>query len=728
MINSPYNFVPLSKHVFMPDWSQIVSMDIPFSDGYSGSIDIEVENVAPVYIRNGGNHPEKQDEKHESRDYQEFFQVTPNGSYAIPGTSLKGVIRNVLEIASFGRITADDHRYGVRDLRNQEVYTSHFTHNVGGAFEATVDAGWLAEENEGWVLYPCDFAKIDHRNINQHLQLNLGRERESGCRKTLRYERSPEHAKVRFIIGQPARHNHGKGNFFYRKAEISFNPKDQAGVLVLTGQPSTGPKAKHMEFVFFNDSKTPIKITDKTRKDFEFIHSSDTGVPNEEWDFWRKRLRNGQRVPVFYKGTKTSIDSMGLAMMFRLPYKHSIHEAIGNTSPDHIKRNCPDLAETIFGYVDDKDALRGRVQFETLEMSGSQKSGETVRAVLNGPKPTFYPNYLEQAGDQLRGTLLKNRYQTFMDDDCRIRGWKRYPIRKGVTVNPGTRNVETCFKPMPVGCKFKGRVNLHNLRPTELGALLWCLTFGGNNAALHSLGMAKPLGYGAVKISVTGAEIVSSNGKAVAWDKEKDAFINAYRNLMTQFLKAKDAKSPDWEKTDQIIHLVEMAMKTHKHLKEENFKYPRLGSGRGANEFINAKEDKAFLQAAEARQDVLTFAKTSFESAFAQPGRPAGGGNQGRGYGGNNGGRSAPQGNNRSFTPAPKPVKTGYGNGDVVTCVVMEEKTKKGAWRFKIEHGGPTDFGTLHPSSPTPEGIEAGKTYKMKIFAFSPGNCIFKTV
>ena len=100
-----------------------------------------------------------------------------------------------------------------------------------------------------------------------------------------------------------------------------------------------------------------------------------------------------------------------------------------------------------------------------------------VQTVLGGPKPSFYPNYMEQPNSG-------GQYQTFMDSDCRVRGWKRYPVRpigdistpKGVT-----DKVDTKLIPLKEKAKFTFRVKLHNLKPVELGAVAWAL-----------LGMADP--------------------------------------------------------------------------------------------------------------------------------------------------------------------------------------------------------------------------------------------
>ncbi len=53
MIRSPYNFVPVSDKVFFPDWADQISHDIPFSDGISGKITLEIEAQTPIFVRNG---------------------------------------------------------------------------------------------------------------------------------------------------------------------------------------------------------------------------------------------------------------------------------------------------------------------------------------------------------------------------------------------------------------------------------------------------------------------------------------------------------------------------------------------------------------------------------------------------------------------------------------------------------------------------------------------------
>lgn len=105
-VHAPYHFVPLSKWVYMPDWAHLVSHDMPFKDGYSGVIDYTLTNGTPLCV--GGE-----------KDHNGILRFARDGNnnLTIPGSSLKGMIRNVLEIASFGKFSAvDDTRFSYRDF------------------------------------------------------------------------------------------------------------------------------------------------------------------------------------------------------------------------------------------------------------------------------------------------------------------------------------------------------------------------------------------------------------------------------------------------------------------------------------------------------------------------------------------------------------------------------------------------------------------------------------
>ena len=105
-ITAPYNFVPLNEKVFYPEWNDKVSHDIPFEDGESGVIDITITAESPIFIRNHSDDREKP-----SEEFCHFINSQKAKEYYIPGSSIKGMVRNVLEIMSFSKIKIDEDKY-----------------------------------------------------------------------------------------------------------------------------------------------------------------------------------------------------------------------------------------------------------------------------------------------------------------------------------------------------------------------------------------------------------------------------------------------------------------------------------------------------------------------------------------------------------------------------------------------------------------------------------------
>ncbi|MBK8044506.1 MAG: hypothetical protein IPK21_18710 [Haliscomenobacter sp.] len=105
--------------------------------------------------------------------------------------------------------------------------------------------------------------------------------------------------------------------------------------------------------------------------------------------------------------------------------------------PPRHKLENPDFSESIFGFVNSKSELQGLKDgyfFERLCKEGTAHAEQVLRQeVLSSPKASYYPTYIRQDNMANGGP-----YQTFMHDNARIAGWKRYPIhRKGTNQIPG---------------------------------------------------------------------------------------------------------------------------------------------------------------------------------------------------------------------------------------------------------------------------------------------------
>lgn len=613
LIPSPYNFVPLADKVFFPDWAEAVSMDVPFSDGISGTLTVHVTAKTPLYIRNGGAHSRDQTKRLSDVNYKDFFRANPGGPYAIPGTSLKGMLRAVVEIVSFGKIAGtktrtakvDDRRYAIRDLHNLD-YTNHITEKIcdkeNTYYRAKVKTAWLSiGDDNKWKLHFCDMARVEQTDLVAAFEAafpeaeGLGKTRQSAKEK---YRLIPPGKKVPFDCGPEEDHSHARGiKLRYKKAE-NIGQGQTEGILVMTGQPAPRngqPGRKHMEFIFFNRSNDSFSVPDEVKKDFIFAHTElgENRKANPEWEFWKEQLDQGKEVPVFVLMEGRHLSSMGLAMMYRLPYKHSIHEMIGHTSGDHLDGSRPDLAELIFGRVEDTAGLRGRAAVETFIAEGTPEPMEEVATVLSGPKPTYYPNYIKQ--DINKNTAEVKTYRTYMDGSAEIRGWKRYIVRKdGFSPRPApapSESVETRFRPLPAGTSFLGKIYLHNLRPQELGALIWAITWGGDSKLRHHLGMGKPYGYGSVSLSIEETDVAWCNPEKPGTPALPEC-LETFSRMMTDYL------GQEWSTSANLAAL--KAMADPEHSWENELRYPQLRNERGNNEFVeHINQHRALLSPAE---------------------------------------------------------------------------------------------------------------------------------
>jgi CRISPR-associated protein (TIGR03986 family) len=405
-IYAPYNFAPLSAWIFQPDWAHQVSHDLPFSDGLSGTLELSIEAHSPLLV--GGM------QKTATKDYPgevHFFRL-PDERYAIPGTSLKGMIRNVLEIASFGKMRlVDDQWLSVRDLtKGGKFYRQHLSQPIGqNTYRPLARAGWLklvsTKEDVHWELTPCQYARVEHNDL-----IEWGKKQGIQSPEKIKKKQSAvdryhywKVLKLKFDLEGNKRWNHSRPAFplflEYNKAKPTLGAGNYDGTLVFTGQPATDTDThtkgrKHMEFIFYKP-KTPIEVDEKVIRAFQHIHAD-----SEEWKYWYEKIRQNEPVPVFYLEKAGKINSLGLAMMYRLPYTYSIGETIKHTNPDHARDDFYDLPELLFGSVN-KDkvdfCLKSRVSFSLASLENRPKIVKDLpTTILGGPNASYYPNYVQR--------------------------------------------------------------------------------------------------------------------------------------------------------------------------------------------------------------------------------------------------------------------------------------------------------------------------------------------
>jgi CRISPR-associated protein (TIGR03986 family) len=613
----PYNFVRLSDTVWLPDGTKSpASHDVPFKDGLCGTIEVELYCHTPLMV--GGERA--------GETTARFFR-TPEQDRAIPGSSLRGLLRNVVEIAGFGRMAfVDDRRIGLRDLSGAaaQMYRGLMVERVktasGPAWRARPRGGWLTfdryhPEGPAWVIRECEVFRIEHRLLECKLgagasvpQRLIGPERRAALLKLKKT------TAVGFIAprdDQPVRTRKGGCLLMRLVVDIAAwdaDPPDwmkedhicEHGWIVLTGHP--GSPNRHRDFVFAEplSAAQPLRIPAAVWRDFLATNAGDT------WSRWRTMLDKKEvgpgaaphlenspaepGIPVFWLseadmragGSPTTVASLGLAQMFKVALPLSIHDMIRNTSPAHLGAEGPDLAQLLFGTAADDEAysLRGRVVcgLAREELQKTSPAGSATTLILQSPKPTYFPFYVRQimahrnSSTSKAGTVLGEWRAYAPVNGPELRGWKRYPARTGQPapqpVPQQNRVATTLQDPAAKGTTFAFTIRVHNLRPFELGALVWALAFGEDPASDHSkrtyrhaLGIAKPYGFGTVTLRVRSVRLtkneLNTDGKEVVLTNADTT--KALLKAMHEFKSRIGTEVQSWDSSPQIAQLLAMA-------------------------------------------------------------------------------------------------------------------------------------------------------------------------
>jgi len=588
-IKAPFNFVPLNEEPYIPQWTDEISHDIPFNDGLSGSFELSILAETPIFIsdkQKSGN----------ANEIQEFCHTTDN-KYFISSTSIKGALRNVMEILSFGKMAqVQNQSFGIRDLSNgpdgKDFYRKKVTVN-------NVHCGWLYIKSGRYYLDDCGFPwRISAERLDEHFE-ELNFSDFIKCKSNFDDDANRTARKKYDLFNSYYSNSDLEGHFVY-DAETEnngisaggrmlrcFSPEGQGeeGTLVFTGQPGVrerkqvtekedgkeGTKmkwfGKFFEFIFpKRTQREGIEVPEHILKAFLTIHKDSPDYK----DFRKDQLMHGNKIPVFFIfDEKEELDAMGLSYMFKYPTFSNVYNGIPLSLPSQDRH---DLYECIFGYISKDKSLKGRVQFHPaiLQTPPIFYGGDGgIKIVLSKPHPSYYPLYLGKG-------------KTWNSKVVRIAGRKRYPVRdkRDIFSNNGSEEMERWIKPLDSGSLFQTTVTFHNLRPIELGALLCSIDFCGNTGCSHNLGQGKPLGYGKVRMAVGRTDI-----RKVTDGSPYDCSIaiNDFKMEMEQNIEG-------WAESDQLKELFALARGIPNGM-ENTFEYMTMSTNSSKNEFKKAMEE-----------------------------------------------------------------------------------------------------------------------------------------
>lgn len=582
-VHAPYHFVPLSKWIYMPDWAHLVSHDHPFEDGVSGCIEYTLTNKTPLCVG-----------AQQTKDANGISVVewarNPDKKPVIPGASLKGMIRSVLEIASFGKFNAiDDHHFSFRDISNAETKYAKEIH------ESDAQAYWLKfdSEKQTWTLDKAEHTVLFHDEFNKYSRCKIENVafKQPADKKYQQWPLSQQAIKFdledRLIQGTKGKDvnvtrasEFGKGEFNGYPVFSGFRPGKREHTL----------KRLNFSYIFYSEENQAVTFSNSDEMVQKLFANHDEALVN----YLKNNPHPTLGIPVFAREVNNKIIALGFAKMPRKLYNKSVKEVAQQSQALVNSDNIFDLSELMFGTLREKGlSLKSRITFSDANCSINQGIANSPASILGQPKASYLSAYLEQKAN--KGNIVINELNQY-ESTSQLKGWKRYPAQTQFTAHlprdvADKVNVQSKLELMKEQSQFKGQIVFHNLKQIELGALLWCLQFEQQkNKAMHSLGHGKPLGAGAVYFDNLALTAISNNHNKTS---DINTLISSFIDNMNQAHPANVETS--WQDSIQLKHLFGFA--DQQDNQDKNLSYMPLQTARGEryisySESVKGREKK----------------------------------------------------------------------------------------------------------------------------------------
>jgi len=519
-VHAPYNFIPFSdKNPLLPyaSMEELPAHDSIRADLKTGEIHITLQAETPIFVSDGSKAPDGKQNLH-------FFRL-PNGEFAIPGSTVRGMVRENMQILSFGIIRPgvdlEDQRMFFRDVASSSKSVSANAKKYYNAVLKTktkidpdthknysspenVCSGYLYMEKDHYLIRPTKH--IYYRVSRKHPDIAaLG-------------EQYAKVIPVFFTAGDE------KVKSISIKAKAI--PGEHKGMLLYTGKAAS--KIANHVYLFpepdFDAPEIMLSADDVLSYKVD-LEQRENALKGLGLSFWELPKNDGECKPVFYIRHNGQL-YFGMSAFLRIGYPHTVAEGLPLSRRDRkISADTPlDFPHAILGYAEKDCAYRSRVSFGDFPAEPGAAECKPVSMILGNPKPSYYPGYLKDGKD-------------YTETDFQLRGFKQYWLMdvQPTGVDPGKEKVATTIRPLPKGSVFHGVVRFQNLTDVELGLLLWSLRL--EEGCCQSVGMAKPYGYGRMKLDIEKLRILNfevlygADFGASAWidaTKKISNFIHQY--------------------------------------------------------------------------------------------------------------------------------------------------------------------------------------------------------
>lgn len=529
-VGAPYNFVPFYDKVYQYPDDKLTKHNAMDEGLITGEVTYEVTAETPIMIDDGKQH---------------FFRDA-KGRYAIPGSTMRGLIRNNVQILGLCSYEddIDDYALMYRNVANgaekgqynhilgsKQLRITDGSRSYGVGVLLNVHAGYVSNEGGKYVIYQTevDSIKKEFEGMNYYVlserkiisdYLKYGKKFSYGFfRKDGRSILQHEFQEFEHYEDRNGRdHYKGKKNPGYRPyyRPVSYKVAHEKDI-VAVGNPGEYEKDGYAVSTGEMNEKKAVYIIPQIDRNKERIVIPEEDVRAFRIDLKKKENtlkrfggkqyfdlpEEGKMRPVFYIRLDGRL-YFGFTPRLRLFYGHTVKEGLRQKQ----QNGRIDYAKAMFGFASPEKSYKSKLSFSDAVLLEEAGHGKEQKLILAEPKPTSYLDYLKQ---NEKNTV------TYNADDFELRGVKQYWLHKQpVSVDAPIKNENAASRicPLEAGAKFTGKIRFQNLTEDELGLLLWAVRL--NEGSQMNVGKAKSYGYGRVSVEIK---------KARKLDKEK-----AYRS------------------------------------------------------------------------------------------------------------------------------------------------------------------------------------------------------
>lgn len=506
----PYNFVSLGEKVIDRSKREIGTN--------TGNLKCKLITKSPLFI--GG---EKKDEAGHTLEY--FYKE--NERLTIPASSLKGAIRNIIDVLTNSVIrNVEDERLEERLKPNRESIVEY------GIIES------LPKDGEDGIIKLAHRVKVKKEILSKKSSTY---DKKGKVYKIYMKEKIKKVEKIETV----------------EEYEALLGKKDGQGVIVVTiWAASERPKEKY-EKILVKTDEILYRFTKKELEDIEYlIKQRSDRDKKENKDFYYKsrkggseknffKLKVGDPIIMYKKNTKDAMVHLVFSEIPRIRYKFSPLDLVPKKFQPSDSLEKLSFSEKLFGTIgdntkkddnkkDDLVVLEGRVFFKDARVISKNpkmvNNGNLVTLKPFGePHPTqvsFYLNRKDYNSNAEEGIFIKGRKFYWHHKDKIEKDFKTFS--NSITMN-SREKYNSSLELLDYGNEFEFDVHFENLMDSELGVLIYALEL--ENGLLHKIGRGKAFGFGSCKIIIEEFNLENRNkysnfSESIFESGKKEKYIN----------------------------------------------------------------------------------------------------------------------------------------------------------------------------------------------------------